>query len=73
MITEEARKKGIAASLKSRQLTALRRAREVQSRHANGWSIKRLANFYGVKPRTISRDLKKDLSLLINNEEIKYG
>lgn len=64
MLTDEARKRGIAASQKSRKLIALRRAREVQARHAKGWSIKRLADFYGVKRTTISKDLKKDLSLL---------
>ena len=66
----EIKAKRLQASIKSRQLTAFYRARTAQAMHKEGVGIGEIAKRLGVNPRTISKDLKKDLTLLINNPEL---
>ena len=66
----EKRKNAHQASLASRRKTALNRARTAQRMASDGISVSKIAERLGVKPRTISKDLKKDLTLLVNNPDL---
>ena len=45
-------------SLQVRKQAAFNRAREAQQMRKQGVSVKKIAEHFGVKPRTIGKDLK---------------
>ena len=63
-MNEEIKRKRLEASLRSRRQTAFNRAKTAQAMYQEGIGIAKIAERLGVKPRTISKDLKKDLTLL---------
>lgn len=56
--------------LQVRRQQAFERAKRVQQMHGEGHSIGHIAKHFGVNPKTVKLDLKKDLTLLIENPDI---
>lgn len=69
-MTPEKQRSAHEAGLKRRRQIAFDRAREAQRMARQGMSVGKIAEHFGVSPRTIGQDLKKDLTLLIENPEI---
>ena len=63
-------RQGHEAGLKRRRQIAFNRARTAQQMANEGMSVGRIAEHFGVSPDTISKDLKKDLTLLMNNPDL---
>ena len=67
----EIQRMGHEAGLKRRKQIAFNRAKKAQEMVSEGKSVRHIANYFGVDPSTITKDLKKDLTLLINNPELQ--
>ena len=57
-------------SLKVRKQQAFERAKKAQAMHRDGMRPTQIARALRISKSTVNKDLKKDLTLLINNPEI---